>query len=190
MPALERAHGFISHKYWNIFQAFFFFSFFPLFPLSNPKSLMGLCILFIPISSNSSGFWTAKSRVKKQRVVGERTHRHLSASTDVMLNGHLKEFNVSGSFAPRGSSYPNTPAWFASRNSDLYVLNKENKLWFLSHVAGTGWLKLPWLLVPAVLWQFENHLSWLKCGSSPPQKVTWTEGQDIMGWHRMGPVRA
>lgn len=85
------------------------FRFLPLFsfsPLSNPKSPMGLRILLIPISSNSSGFWTAKSRVKKQTVVGERTHRHLSASTDVTLNGHLKEFSVSVSFAPRSSSYP------------------------------------------------------------------------------------
>lgn len=61
---------------------------------------------FIPIGSNTSGFWTAKSRVKKQRVVGGTTQRHPSASTDVTLNRYLKEFSGLVSFTPRSSSYP------------------------------------------------------------------------------------
>ena len=79
-------------------------------PTPTPETILSLrwdsVFCFIPISSNTSGFWTAKSRVKKQTAVGETTHRHPSASTDVTLSRRLKEFSVLVSFTPRSSSYP------------------------------------------------------------------------------------
>lgn len=59
---------------------------------------------FIPISSNTSGFWTAKSRVKKQTAVGETTHRHSSASADITLNRYLKDFSGLVSLLPEAAT--------------------------------------------------------------------------------------
>lgn len=131
----------------------------------------------VPISSNISGFWTAKSRVKKQTVVGEATRRHPSASTDVTLNRHLKEFSVLVSFTPRSSSSPKQSSTIHTQ--EFWSLCAQQVV--VSHAAGT---RMSWSLLdlcyPAVLQQF-NNLYWLKRENPPPQEVTWIKGQDFMG---------
>lgn len=179
VPALERALGFISPEQWNLFQVFVFF----LFPHA-PQMILSLwrdsTFCFIPISSNTSGFWTAKSSEKADSggrnntdfLVPALMWRWIDIWKNLVSWYHL---------LPEAAAIQSTPAQFVLRNSGLYVPKKWNKLVCISCCRDRmGWSLLDFWC-PTVLWQFKDHLYWLRCENPPPKKVTWIEGQDFMG---------